>query len=115
MKTLETLLPRLIRATEEGRLKWQSAQISGFETALPNATTLRIYDWQDEDTGVEGVRLVLKATNVNQLAGKVGDLDFVDASELEPGNNALFRLLMLARRSANNVESIINEIEQFLS
>lgn len=110
MKSLETILPKIVKATEEGRLDWKETfGGAGYQAAMSNATTLRIANYQDQDTGDEGLRLDLRPNSAPVALNK--ELDYYSAMDGSAGYVTLNRLMRGARRSANNVDQVIREIE----
>jgi hypothetical protein len=107
-RSVEDILDSLIDATEEGKLTWEpSSPARAYVANLPRHR-IRVWHWTSENENTEGVTV--------QLLEKSGDvIDYISADEYKPLFADLDRLYLGAMRSANNVSSVISEIEEELA
>ncbi len=119
MRGIEDLLGEFTLATEEGRLVWKhvpsqfNLAIKGpslkveecFTAELPNHRII-VKEFPHDD--VRGVRVILQ-----DKSGKT--LDGSDANEFSPRYPTMYRLFEIARRSAHDIPSVIDEVQSELA
>ncbi|UYO42747.1 hypothetical protein KQX63_15200 [Rhodopseudomonas palustris] len=108
MKTLEDLLPKLIKSTEDKKLTWIVSS-TGFECHIGNQD-VKTWAWFDEGSETNFVTVQLRAgPDFNPTI-----LDSVTAGDFESNYNIVSSLHSAARRSAHNVDAIIENISDKL-
>jgi hypothetical protein len=107
MRSLENLLESLANATEQDKLSWRNDSTDTYVASLPNDYVVYVWQWFDEDSGTTGITAKLEQRG--QL------LDKVMADEFRSSFSALSRLYDSARRSANNIDAVIDDVEKVLS
>lgn len=105
MQSIEDLIEPVVEATTAGSLRWKQEGHSTFVLKLPRHI-INVWSWSDDDDGSTGITAQLRLTNAaNDL------LDATSASEFSPRYNKLSTLLSNARRSALDVDSVIDSIK----
>ncbi len=107
MRSIEDLLDSFARATEEGRLAWQTDGTEKYIAKLPRHRAV-VWHWTDENDGTGGLTARLEGED-----GKV--LDTVSANEFSPKSVTLEKVFTAARRSAHNVGAVIDDVEKELA
>lgn len=120
MKTILNLLGSLTAATINGKLFWeqrgdettgllvgQKSRSPEFMTTLPDGHKIIVAQAADPRLGTSDVSIKLQ-----DAAGKIIDQDTVD--QFGPEYADLQQFFDTARRSANNVSSVIENVEQIL-
>ena len=108
MSGVEQILPKLIEATDNGKLRWQDTVWDNrFKVNLAGKTVFS-YMWQDPDTGNAGFGAI-----VGDISGSAV-YDEVSADKYSAYYETLFHLYRLARRSATGGDDVVNEIDQAL-
>jgi hypothetical protein len=106
MRSLTTLLPKLLAATDTRTLVWESAQV-GYSASLGNFT-VRIWEWSDEaDREISGV-----SVNLNDKRGN--KLDEIESDQFSASYPQLRELYSAVRRSALKVDQVIEQLESEL-
>lgn len=107
MRSLETLLDSIVEATNRSKIVWSTEDGRRFDAALQKYT-VKVWHWTDPHSDVNGVTV--------QLVDQHGNvIDAVSADEYSPKYNNLENLFGVARRSANKIDEILDEIESELS
>ena len=58
MRSVEDILDSLIDATEDGKLEWELETPGRYVASLPRHR-IRIWEWQSENDGIDGVTVQL--------------------------------------------------------
>jgi hypothetical protein len=109
MKSLQTLIPKLVQATQNGKLNWEEHEYGGYQCPL-GSSTVRVWAWSNPDAEEQGISATLY--HGRSLGAAV--LDSVVANEFDSDHGTLSELFSVARRSALNVDKVISEIEDQL-
>lgn len=107
MKTVEDLVPNIIKLTQNGKLEWLIDEQGHFTLEL-NKYNFVVYPWTDPIDGTTGIAFLLKDD-------KKRIVDNFTASQFDNKISLLESLLENARRSANKVDEVISNIDAQLS
>ena len=107
MKSLEDLLPQLVKLTDEGKLGWQVVG-SGTFTVTVSGNVLKIFHWTNESNGIDGFSLDLR-DSANNL------LDQVRADEFSQRYPKLDELYDRVRRNALGVAEVVEKLHRELA
>ena len=108
MKTLETLIPKLLEKTSDGSLDWtQGDSPSKFQTHI-GKHSIDIWEWVSEEDGSEGASLAIKPKGVIPYS------DVVYYDKYSSRYEKLQELYSYARRSALKIDHMIIEVEKEL-
>src|ERR1700712_3449228 len=102
MRSLSDLIPKIVAATEKGKLTWNNAAGSGYVLSMGD-NEIRTWQWTDpaseETTGI-----------TVQLVDGVTVLDDIVTTEYGAKYEQARDLYSAARRSANKVDGIIGKL-----
>lgn len=108
MRSLATLLPKLMKATETGKLSWDKRRpFSGYTTKLDDYT-IQTWEWSD-DSSPENSGVSLRLTDEKDAV-----IDEMVVDEYSSGYQQLRELFLAARRSALKVDAVIAGLESKL-
>ena len=109
MQSIEDLIEPITDATASGALRWEEESENRYSVRLPKHA-VGVWSGIDEDDGSRWVSVELRG---REVSGAV--LDSTTASEFSPRYDRLLRFFQAARRSALNVDSVIDSIKQDLA
>ncbi len=107
MKTILSLLGTLKKATENDKLSWTIEGKWGFASVLPDGHKIVVWEWADGNTGTPGVSVSLEDKEGTTIDQSMAD-------EFNPKYADLRDLLQAAKRSAHDVNSVIESLEKVL-
>ncbi|MCZ8377110.1 MAG: hypothetical protein O9342_17195 [Beijerinckiaceae bacterium] len=107
MKSIEDLLPLIDRKTRENSLKWSRETSDSFYCKILHYK-IRIWKWTDVNTDESGYSIAM-IDKSNET------IDSILASEYNTKYERMENVFSIARRSALNVDSVIEEIEEALN
>ncbi len=111
MRNILNLVPQLLKATENGKLHWQAESVSRSYVCSLGGRFVRIFEWTDDEAEVSGLTAQLR----QDLGWNADVLDGITASSFASDYETLRELHLAARRSAHNVDAVIDELEKTLS
>jgi hypothetical protein len=109
MRKLLDLVPKMLDATEEGRLKWEPRTSNMFGCVLKDLT-VQLWVFTDEESDTSGVGLSL-----SNPKRPFENMDTAIARDFESDYGLLFKLFSAARRSALNIDAVINDLDSELN
>jgi len=107
MRSINELIPRLRQATENKKLRWESAP-GGYTCAFGDYKIF-VYEWSDPDNSSAGV-----TARLTKSENRFETLDEVVADQFDSEFAEVSKLFLAARRSALNVDDVIAGIEGLL-
>ncbi len=107
MKSLSELLVKFIMATKDKRMKWSGGQGGIFSCSLLEKYSVEIWEWDNRDEETSGISIQLKKGSLV--------MDRIIAPDFAKDYQILEELYAEARRSAYNIDEVIDEIDDFLS
>jgi hypothetical protein len=102
MRTIEEMLPIVNQATLDGRLSWKKER-SKFLTTVGDYA-ISTWEWSDQNTDASGYSV--------DISRDGSQIDYIAVDEYSSKYNSVQSLFQNARRSALNVEAVINDIER---
>lgn len=105
MKTIEDLIPKLVEKTRQGALTWSKAETTdNFKATLKNYLA-QVWEWTDQEDGSEGISFSVKPIRNPE------NFDTIYYDKYSSKYNRLKELFDVARRSALNLDKMVDDIE----
>ena len=108
MRTLEDLVPKLIEKTKTGSVKWRQTELPSKFDATVGRQEIVVWEWTDEDDETKGISIGIRS------AGSPGLADVIYYNSFSQNYQKLEDLHNSARRSALNVEKMVDELDAAL-
>ncbi|MCP9232634.1 hypothetical protein NMG46_20605 [Mesorhizobium sp. LMG 17147] len=102
MKTIEEMLPIVMAATADSRLKWTKKDLT-LSTRV-GKYRIDVWEWSDHENDNNGFSVGIYEGD-NQI-------DYITADQYSPRYSRVEDFYRMARRSAFNVGAIIDDIEK---
>jgi hypothetical protein len=108
MRSLNSIIPRLLHATDGGRLTWEHAKSASKFFVNAQGVNIEIWEWTDQNSP-ENIGVTIRL-----IDHRGTELDEIMLDQFSAQYPQLRELYLAARRSALKVDEVIGKLDNYL-